>query len=340
MDENLKKNFLKDKNFWMGLIIGVVVIVVAMLIVTGVQAMASGNMSIEKAKSKVTTYVNANLLGGQATASLDQITNAGKDIYKLKFNINGQSIESYMTKNGKLFFPEAYDMVSTTAKDATAQNSAQTAPTTVVTKNDKPKVELFIMSYCPYGTQIEKGILPAVQALGNKIDFSLKFVNYAMHGQKELDENLRQYCIDKDQKDKIYTYLTCFLKSDDSASCLKSVGVNQSKLDSCVASADKQFKVTEQFTNKTNWNGNYPPFDTHKTDNAKYGVQGSPTLIINGDQVSTARDSATLLKTICSAFNNQPEVCSTAKLSSASPAPGFGEGTAAAGATTAGCATN
>jgi len=49
------------------------------------------------------------------------------------------------------------------------------------------------MSYCPYGTQIEKGILPVINALGNKIKFSLKFVDYAMHGKKEIDENSRQY---------------------------------------------------------------------------------------------------------------------------------------------------
>jgi len=335
MDENSKKNFFKDKNFWMGVIIGVVVIAIIMLIISGVQAMASGNMSLEKAKAKVTSYVNDNLLGGQATATIDQITSAGKDIYKLKFNVNGKSIDSYMTKNGKLFFPEAYDMASSTV--AASQDGTQTQAT-AITKNDKPKVELFIMSYCPYGTQIEKGILPAVQALGNKIDFNLKFVDYAMHGQQELDENLREYCIDKEQNNKLYSYLTCFLKSSDSASCLKSAGVNQGKLDSCVKSADKQFKVTEQFTNKTNWNGNYPPFDTHKADNTKYGVQGSPTLVINGVQAQSARDSASLLKTICSAFNNQPDICSTAKLSSASPAAGFGEGTATAGTATAGCA--
>jgi protein-disulfide isomerase len=228
-------------------------------------------------------------------------------------------------------------MASSSSVGTNSGDQQQTA-TANITKNDKPKVELFVMSYCPYGTQIEKGIIPAVQALGNKIDFNLKFVDYAMHGQQELNENLKEYCIDKNQKDKLLPYLTCFLKSSDSAACLKSAGVNQSKLDSCVKSADKEFKVTEQFTSKENWNGSYPPFDVHKADNTKYGVQGSPTLVINGTSAESARDSASLLKTICSAFNNQPDVCSTAKLSSASPSAGFGEGTEASSGSTAGCA--
>ena len=72
-------------------------------------------------------------------------------------------------------------------------------------KADKPKVELFVMSHCPYGTQAEKGMIPVVELLKDKISFEVKFVDYAMHGKKELDEQLRQYCIQKEQKAKFLT---------------------------------------------------------------------------------------------------------------------------------------
>jgi hypothetical protein len=68
------------------------------------------------------------------------------------------------------------------------------------------------MSYCPFGTQAEKGILPVVNLLKDKIDFKVKFVNYAMHGKKEIDENNLQYCIQKEEPNKYNSYLTCFLK--------------------------------------------------------------------------------------------------------------------------------
>ena len=191
------------------------------------------------------------------------------------------------------------------------------------------------MSYCPYGTQMEKGILPAVTALGKKVNFEIKFNDYAMHGEKELKENLVQYCIQKEQASKFNEYLTCFLKSSDSAACLASAKINTSKNDSCVAKTDKEFNVTDDFKNNTNYKGPYPGFDISKDDNAKYNVGGSPTLIINGTEVSAARDSASLLKTICSAFKEAPEECNTV-LSSASPAAGFGEGTTS-GSTAAGC---
>ena len=77
-----------------------------------------------------------------------------------------------------------------------------------VEKRETPEVDLFVMAYCPYGTQTEKAFLPVLELLGDKIDFNLRFVYYAMHGKKELDEQLRQYCIQKEQKSKKRTYST------------------------------------------------------------------------------------------------------------------------------------
>jgi len=93
------------------------------------------------------------------------------------------------------FIPQLIDMDET--ENVEGDDAEQpTAPVAEVTnKTDKPEVELFVMSYCPYGTQMEKGILPAFDTLGDTVDAELKFVDYAMHGEKEVKENLRQYCI-------------------------------------------------------------------------------------------------------------------------------------------------
>ncbi len=69
------------------------------------------------------------------------------------------------------------------------------------------------MSHCPYGTQIEKGILLVFRALGNKIDAQFKFVNYAMHEETELAEQLRQYCIMTKEPQKFYDYRIAFSKA-------------------------------------------------------------------------------------------------------------------------------
>jgi len=294
------------------------------------------SLTSDAAKALSEEFINKFLLSGGGTAKVTEITTE-YGLYKLKVDLTSNVVESYITKDGKLFFPQSLvvDEVKGAGTSTTAAAGA-TPSTTVTKKSDKPTVELFVMSYCPYGTQIEKGMLPVMAALGNKIDFKLKFCSYIMHGDKEIAENLLQYCIQKEQPDKLAPYLKCFLEASQSASCLDSTGVNKTVVNNCVTATDKQFKVTENNINKVGYQGTFPGFDVYKADNEKYNVGGSPTLIINGEDIQSGRDAASLLKTICSAFNTAPKECETV-LSSDSPSAGFGSGTAPASAGAAGC---
>jgi hypothetical protein len=174
--------------------------------------------------------------------------------------------------------------------------------------------------------------------LKDKIDFELKFVYYAMHPTAgEVEEQLNQYCIQEEQNDKFIDYLTCFLDKGDGESCIDSTGVDKKKLGTCVELADKEFAISENLNDQSKWlSGRFPKFNTHLEENEKYGVGGSPTLIINGVEASSGRDSASLLATICSAFSEAPEECST-QLSSAQPSPGFGFSTTSANTGSAQC---
>ena len=324
------------------MILGSAVLLVVVAAILGI-TLYKGKTTLkpEAARVKVENFVNTYLMQGGAKATVSDLTES-YGLYKMKINIGAnQSVDSYVSKDGNLFFPQALDIAKTVA-DATGAgakdtNSDQATPTpTDIPKTDKPVVELFVMSYCPYGTQMEKGILPAVAALGSKVDFKIKFNDYAMHGDKELKENMVQYCIQKEQTPKYSNYLTCFLKASDSASCLTSAGIDTTKNDACVAKTDKEFSITANAASNTDYKGTYPSFNISKEDNAKYNVGGSPTLIINGTEVSSGRDSASLLKTICSAFNNAPSECK-ATVSATAPAAGFGEGAATGGSAAAGC---
>jgi len=295
-------------------------------------------ISAEEAKAKVEKFINENLLPQDIKVNVKTVAPEGA-LYNIVLEINGKEYTSYMTNDGKKFFQSGIDIDQATAdaqKDKKKQADEQA--NVDLPKSDKPDVELFVMSHCPYGAQIEKGILPVIEALGNKINFTLKFCDYAMHGQKEINEQLTQYCIQKKNKDKLFKYLNCFIDKNDSSACLKSAGLNKTTIDSCVKSADQQYLVMKKFNDKKTWaNGNFPPFDIYKADNAKYSVQGSPSLIINGVQAQSERDSASLLTSICSAFNNPPAECGK-KLSSTPPSPGFGKGTDAGSTSDAGCA--
>ncbi len=336
-----KKNSCANKNFPLGFLAGF--FVMGLLAVGVVSAKLSplvknepikNLVNIEQAKVKAETFINENLMqpGTKITIKGAEEKNG---LYKIAVNNGGTAdIDTYMSKDGKIFFPQAIDIEKL---ENDKKNAAQATPAPTPQKSDKPEVELFVMSHCPYGTQIEKGILPAVSALGSKINFDLKFTDYAMHGEKELQEELVQYCIKTGEPTKFNSYLKCFIESaaGDSATCLTKANISKTKLTTCVAATDKKFKVTANFADKTTWKGNFPTFDIYKEDNAKYNVGGSPTLVINGATINSSRDSAGLLKTICSAFNTPPKECDAA-LSATAPAPGFGTG-ASAGAGDASC---
>ncbi len=279
-------------------------------------------ISPEEASAATEKFVNENLMPPGSSVTIDDIIKEDS-LYKININLGeGQIVESYLTLDGKTFFPQGFP---TLEKDSPIDTPIATEN---IIKADKPKIELFTMSYCPYGLQMGKGLLPVINTLKDKIDFELKFVDYAMHGEKELQEQLTQYCIQKDSPEKLSAYLSCFLDNGDSNSCLTKVDLNKDKgsLKNCITETDEEYKVIYNFKNNLNYSGQFPEFAIHKEDNIKYNVAGSPTLIINGGEVNSLRDSASLLATICSAFNEAPKECNTS-LSTSVPSTGFGYGT-------------
>lgn len=270
-----------------------------------------------------------------ANAELISTSDDGS-LYEVILSIEGQEVPVYVTKDGKTLVPQP---ISLEIKE-TPSTAPSTAPSQVP-KSEKPKVELFVMSICPYGTQAEKGILPVINLLGDKIDFDLKFVSYAMHDKPEIDENSVQYCVQKEEPEKLTKYLGCYLEKQDTAfwdSCIDTVGLDRAKIESCVEELDAEFKITELYNDRSTWSdGRFPQYPVEKEENTKYGVGGSPTLIINGAKSNAGRSATSYLAGICAAFENAPEECSEDLSSLGTPAPGFGFGTQGGSATTAGC---
>ncbi|MDD5463639.1 MAG: DsbA family protein [Candidatus Moranbacteria bacterium] len=279
-------------------------------------------------KDKTEKYIKENLVQAGTDVKINDFQEEG-GLYKMTVSVGTQDIVAYATKDGKKFFPQVIDLEkkSEAGTPATAKKAAEAEQ-----KKDVPQVELFVMSYCPYGVQAEKGILPVAKKLGSKIDFKIKFVGYTMHGKKEVDENVKQYCIQKEEPTKLTDYLECFAKDSDSAKCSTSAKINAAKITACVAASDKEFKITET----ANDGSQTPKFNINKKENDAYGVQGSPTLVVNGTVIDSERDSDSFLKAVCSGFTNKPEECNTS-ISAVAPAPGFGDGKATATAPAASC---
>ncbi len=288
----------------------------------------------------VVKFLNDYLLQGKGTAVLENVAEKS-GVYMLNFSVSGQTNTVYVSKDGNLLFLWSIDInkaKQTPPTQGEEQNQDQTQQN--IPKSDRPVVELFVMSYCPYGLQMEKGILPVLSLLKDKIDYSIRFVNYAMHGEKEVYENLRQYCIQRELPEKYLDYLSCFLDNGDYEECMNKAGVSESDIATCENETDTEYNITGilEDPEKTEWfSGRFPAFKIDDAKNQEYGVRGSPTLVINGKVVTSARDAVSLLSTICSAFNTEPGECNTDLSSYGSPSPGFGFTQGGSGGASGGC---
>ncbi len=285
---------------------------------------SSASITQEQASEKALDYISS-AVQGQAAVRMVAI-NESNGLYSMNIDVGGRLYESFMTKDGKLLFPSGI-MLDEQQAGANPANSGQSA----MSKSDKPKAELFVMSFCPYGVQAGDFMKPVADLLGSKADIKVRFIAKAgdninsiqsLHGAVEAKEDLRQLCMIKNYPDKYWNYLSAFNKNcyplyrNETAldSCWKSSaaaqGIDSAKIESCVNSdALALLKADEQAANT-------------------YGVSGSPSLIINGATYNGARSSEDYKNAICSAFNNPPAECSqnigTASQANSAPAGGCG----------------
>ena len=284
------------------LIFGVAAIVLLVISMRGGFAGMTGNgtgnvIAEDDAGDKILDYLNDRTGGG---VELVEVNGMGGNLYEALVEYQGQEIPVYVTKDGEYFVQGAVPM----DLDLEGLSDAQEQEAPEVPKSDKPVVELFIMTHCPYGTQAEKGFLPVLELLGDKIEGSIRFVHYFMHEPEETETPI-QVCIREEQGDRFNDYLSCFLEDGDSDRCLEETGIDTAKLDSCVETKSEEY------------------YDVDSVLSEDYGVRGSPTLVINGVQASSGRSPSAYLEAVCSAFNDAPEECEE-ELSTQTYSPGFG----------------
>jgi hypothetical protein len=297
----------------------VVILAVAALVLVGTITYASlegtlpscsfGNKksSASEVEAKILSYIEETLPG--TVASIEEVNEMkGENLYEVELVLEGQEYISYTTLDGKFLFPQGIDLDEFLTG---VESSGDISASIEAPKTERPDVKLFVMSYCPYGLQAEKGLLPAWDLLKEKADIGVYFVNYIMHDKEEIDENLRQYCISENQPEKIIPYLQCFVADGDHDSCLLKAGIDMQKLSSCEKEADETFEITKNYEDEESWlSGQFPVFKVHDELNEKYEIGGSPMLIINDTLIYPIdRSPESYKQEICNAFTEMPEEC-------------------------------
>ncbi len=163
-------------------------------------------------------------------------------------------------------------------------------------------VELFVMSQCPYGTQAEELIIPAIKAFGDKVDFKIQFIASetsngfsSLHGQVEIDEGIRQACIQKDySREKFFDYLSCVNKDIKNVesnwkTCSEQTGFNTEEIESC-STGEKGKTLFKESINRTK----------------ELAIGSSPSYYINNEPYLGGRSAEDITRAICSYIDAEP----------------------------------
>ncbi|MFH1722232.1 MAG: thioredoxin domain-containing protein [Candidatus Altiarchaeota archaeon] len=186
--------------------------------------------------------------------------------------------------------------------------------------DNRPQIDFFVMSYCPYGNQAEEGIEPVYQVLKDKADFNPRYVIYSnyqgggpsyclddeskycsMHGIQELNQGIRELCVAKyigmDEYFEFVLEMNKKCNSGNADECWVAVseglGLDTAKIKSCEADEGEALVAEELELNTL------------------LGVRGSPSIFIDGESYEGGRTPAAYQTALCEAFDDPPAECAT-----------------------------
>lgn len=170
---------------------------------------------------------------------------------------------------------------------------------------EKVKFEMFVMSQCPFGVMVENAIAPALEKLGDYVDFQLNFIGEepspgqlsSMHGENEVKGDIVQLCAKKYAPEKYMKFILCMNKDSRSIpnnweGCANENQLDVAKLKACYEGEEGKQLLSESF----------------KKANEK-SAGGSPTMFVNDKPYQGGRETLDFLRGICAEFKAKPEPC-------------------------------
>lgn len=160
----------------------------------------------------------------------------------------------------------------------------------------KNKLDVFVMSQCPYGVRTVdamKDVIDNFKKDSKLMDFEINFIGQerdgnlsSMHGQAEVDENLRQICAQKIYKKnyKFMDYVLCRNKdyrSTDWESCAKG-GIQAAAIKKCAEGEEGKQLLAASFKKAQD-----------------LGISGSPGWLLNNKFDMNARNPEAIKKAFC-----------------------------------------
>lgn len=169
------------------------------------------------------------------------------------------------------------------------------------------KLDFYVMSQCPYGTQVEDAIKPVLDKLGNTIDFNLNFIASdngdgtfkSLHGQPEVEGNIVQLCAAKYNPDIYMEMILCQNKDEGAIpgnweKCAQDNNLDVSNIMKCFEGEEGKELLR-----------------TSIKASEKVNAQGSPTIYLNDKPYQGGRGENDFFRAVCNAFEGtKPAACS------------------------------
>ncbi len=109
-------------------------------------------------------------------------------------------------------------------------------------------LSVFIMSDCPYGKEAVKALAPVIEAMPD-LDYEINYIVTdngdgtfrSLHGDYEVEENIRQLCALEEGQDKFFAYALCRsengVRDVDWNSCADEADLDKDALETCTTGA-------------------------------------------------------------------------------------------------------
>jgi len=312
-----------EKNVTMLILGGIIVVLSVIVVYLGVSSsifIGFGTNNVlpkEEAGSKTIDFIRENFASPDIEMEILEIKEVS-GIYEMKFDWDGQEQMAYITKDAKYLFPQLYDMKPPEPKS--------------FSKSDKPEVNLFVMSYCPFGNQAEEIMMPVIDLLGDNINIELHYIIYndyatgypeycldpektycSMHGVEEVNQGIRELCVQKYDPDKFWNFIeqTNIQTTEQDIEekwqgIATSLGIDTSKIEIC--QKDEGVTLLKQELDRTSALYPVQNISAHGGEEQS-NISGSPTMVINGMIYDGERSADAYKEAICSAMENPVAEC-------------------------------
>ena len=312
-----------------GILAGIIIITVIVSLAVGMfvgNTFATGTTAggaavpLNECGAEAISYYNSNLAQANSSISLVSV-NEKYGMYQIVVNSQAQNGYFYATKDCSLLMTRFYNLKGTpppaTSPAAASSPKPTTSPTPVPepVKSARPSVELFVMSFCPFGVQAENAMDPVVGLLGTKADIRVRYIATvqgttvdsvkSLHGLTEAKEDIRQLCVAKYYPQELWPYLMdvnaqcypVYKNATQMELCQKNVtatrGIDNQKIETCAGGSEGLALLSA---------------DETITKNLK--ITGSPTILMNGQKYVGQRTAEAYKQGICARFETPPAECS------------------------------